>query len=513
MGSMPGWGDIMTTSIVRDAVQQAEGAARFAGHQAQFWVQEEGGAGCEYQHFWICDGAVRVGLVVRGMDCAELVNFDPLQPRTGIEFPSRYHAPTQPGDRVTLAKWQHSFSTTSDDNELSFETTPTAVSALFKERWNDGTSASQRVTWRVDDDFGYVMNVQSHLASPRDEVWEYCNYLPRGATDDRPGYARYNRVMWQHPDGRLLHRSLNNVGARALGALDTNDRRRIANGGFIGFCGEPDHNPTIELLNSNPGSTAMTCPNMLDEHLKWLPAEVEARAAGADGLFRYSAAFNLLSLPGRAAAALLCRAAPLDMVLDRADQALENQHAFCINEYPYRRGAAKSLDYFYMQRGEVTDFSKRLDAAAPLRGQVFVYPEDDADAPVAIVTSCAHVEGRSLRLHTRPGAAGTAPEPLVAGPDRGNCFHVTPGRRHRFSAWVKTDLHEDATLTLCATEFLYSRANITAVHRSTPLCGQSDWRQLAVEFVPGTQGHVVELTIALHGTGTAWSDEWLFAEL
>jgi hypothetical protein len=401
-------------------------SGHFANYRPRFTITE-----FTPGSWWVMDGDVQVGLLVRGVDFAELVNFDPHDPRRGLVFPRYYHAPTQPGDRVTLAKWVNAQATTSDTNTLAWEVSPEQVAAVFTETRRNGRTAFTRLTWRVDPDFGYVLHGQVELRSPEDERHEFCNFLPRGATDNRPEFARYPFILWEHPDGPVVRWNQNNISARALGALDVHDRRRIKTGGFLGFFGEPDRNSAIEILACSPGVAAGTCPAMLDEHLVWVPREVEPAARDEDGLYRCTAEYRLLSVPPAVGDRLTRRATPLDLVCDRLDLALDAAHAWCATEFPRRPGTPKTFDFPPFVPGQVTDFETRLDPAATFRGNVFPYLTD-SDEPVSIVSDVSHSGRYSLRVRVNG-------ERRQAGP-YGVGLHVTEGQPYRLSAWVKTDL-------------------------------------------------------------------------
>lgn len=83
--------------------------------------------------------------------------------------------------------------------------------------------------------------------------------------------------------------------------MDNHDRRRIQTGGFPGFFGEPDRNPVVEIVDASPAVTAQTCPNMLDEHMQWLPTPAGQPNPAEDGRF--------LSRPRPAWARVFCIAA------------------------------------------------------------------------------------------------------------------------------------------------------------------------------------------------------------
>ncbi|HEY3418903.1 MAG TPA: hypothetical protein VGM23_18670, partial [Armatimonadota bacterium] len=156
------------SSFLTSALAQAGLSGRFADYQPHFRLDE-----FQPGYWWIRDGDVKVGLVVRSCDFAELVNYDPFHPRTDLEFPRYYHAPTMPGDRITIAKWVNAQSTTSDENTLEFTVDATQVTALFSERWANGRTATTRLVWKVDADFGYVLEGASTMRSPEAESHEY----------------------------------------------------------------------------------------------------------------------------------------------------------------------------------------------------------------------------------------------------------------------------------------------------------------------------------------------------
>lgn len=494
-----------TRSTLRHALQTAGFANRFHDHIPHWRIEE-----FQPGHWWIYDGDLRVGLALRdGQDVAELLNTDPLRPETAISFPALYHAPTMLGDRVTMAMWLNGPGTKSDFNELSFATNADGVTAFFRENWNDGRRASKKLCWRLDADFGYVLSVEAKMSVPYleqhapNKLPEHCNFLPRGATDDRPESARYPYVLWQHPLGKIVRWNQNNVGARALGALGVHDRRLLKDSGFIGFFGESDRDIALEILQSSPVSTALTCPQMLDERVMWAPPEVEAPPQNESGDYCYQAAYNLVAVPPPVSADLTAQAELLDGVLDRTDAVLEARHHWCAAEYPQVAGAPKNLRLCTLAAGTVADFETRLDAAAGFRGLVFPYP-DDADAPISVVSDGAHSGMHSLRLQPDGQALRAAP--------MGACLHVTAGQRYRLSAWLKTELTSGAA-QLSAIEFQFSLAHITATHRSTPVRGQADWQKVAVEFTPGENAHVVDAGIEADGRGRVWADDILLEKI
>jgi len=486
----------MSRSTLREALREAGLSGRFEGYSPCFRVEEfrEGA-------WWVLDGEVKVGLIVRSCDFAELVNFDPHNPIMDIEFPAIYHAPTMPGDRVTMAKWVNAQHTTSDKNELTFSADGETARATFTEQWSNGRTASKRLTWLVDPDFGYVLHCEDEMHSPQPESHEYCNFLPKGTTDDRPEFARYPYVLWEHPSGRIVRWNQNNVSACSPGALDMRDKRRIKTGGFIGYFGEDDRNPAIELLDSVPGSTAATCPNMLDEHVQWVPVDLATYERDSSGKYVSRAAYNLVSVPPEAGELLAERAEMLDLALEELKPNLEPWSEQ--SGYPHDPQSPRPLAFCPLVTGKVTDFESKIDPAATFRGVVFPYL-DDVDHPVSVVSDCGRSGTHSLRIKV-------SGKPVRATVTAGS-LHVTEGCRYRLSAWIKCALDEGEAV-LKAAQYLFTPSNVTALHVSEPVGGRMDWREVSLEFVPGEKAHVVGVSVEVTGQGTVWVDDILLTRL
>ena len=486
---------ISTPSELGVLLRQLKLEGRFAGYRPSFRVEE-----FNQGRWWVLDRDVKVGLITRPEDFVELVNFDPLNPLRGTAFPEFYHAPTAPGDRITMAKWICAQETTSSANSLRFESDESGVTAIFEESWPNGRIAWTRLRFAVDPDWGYMIDVSAEMHSPCAEAAEFCNFLPEHVVDDRPEFLRYPFVLWKHPDGGIRRWNQNNIGARALGVMDIHDRRCIKTGGFIGFFGEKDRNPVIEIVDASPGTTAGTCPNMLDEHIQWLPVQPDQFARDAGERYISSARYHLFSAPGAVSVALATQAAMVDMVLDRIDMHLEREHAWCVGEYPRRPNEPKHLRYYALQMGKVCNFESKLDPSVSVRASVFACL-DDANLPVSVVSDVGRSGTHSLRLRPSMGIATMSPS--------GTTIHLTAGRRYRLSAWVRTSLQSgDARLRV--KEFLFSLKNCTARYESDPAAGVSDaWRQLSIEFTASPKAHGVQVILEANGVGDVWFDDVL----
>jgi hypothetical protein len=477
----------------------AEQRVRFSEHKPAFAVRQfaEG-------RWWIVDGETQVGLLTRPEDFVELVNWNPLDPRRKVAFPEIYHAPTAPGDRITMAKWIGAQSTTSQRSSLRFEGGGADITAVFEEEWDNGRTATTILRFAVDPDWGYMIEVDAEMRSPFPEPAEFCNLLPEHVVDDRPEFLRYPYVLWQHPDGGVRRWNQNNIGARALGAMDIRERRRIQTGGFLGCFGEQDRNPVVEIVDASPAVTAQTCPNMLDEHIQWLPTPAGQLERTEDDRFLSRVRYRLFSVPGAVSEALSARAEMVDMILERIDMELEREYVWCAREHPRWPGEPKHLRYCALQMGKVCDFESKLDPAAAARASVFCYL-DDGNLPVSVVSDMGRSGTHSLRLRPAGGTASASPA--------GTTIHLTAGQRYRLSAWVKTALYAGSA-TIRAEEFLFSPANPLARHETTVLHGVADeWRQLVLEFTAHPRAHGVSIVLEANGIGEACFDDILIEKL
>ena len=476
-------------SILRQTMAELNLTGRYAGYKPSFRAEE-----FQPGVWWVLDGETRAGSVHRESGMLELVNFDPSAPRA-VEFPELYHAPTAPGDRITLANWvEWKQKTTSERNELTFSGGGETLTVTFEEWFADGMHAAKVCTFAVDPDLGYVVQVESHVQSPVSHQVEFANFLPERVVDDR--LQRWPFVLWQHPDGRILRWNQNNAGAGTYGHLDHHGRRQIDPEGFLGYFGEADRCPVAEFHGANMPVSATTCANMLDEHLHWVVGRDFQPPQDEAGLYTYDVAFTLGSLPGEAGEKLAEQAAINDLILERYPSEMAGR-------YPWTRretGPVRPLDYAVFRQGCLCDFTERLDPRASDRNQCFIYPEDDETAPVSLMATGGRVTGPCLKLQ----ASGAK---VTAGPEHGCSLHVTEGATYEVTAWLKTDLVE-GTARLRVWGWCFTPRNLNKEYLSAPVSGRSEWTKVAVELTPeGPMTHCLSLEIVAEGRGTVWVDE------
>ncbi len=460
-------------SILREYLAREHLQGRFAAYKPNFHVEEFAPG-----KWWILDGTTHVGLVVRDVDFAELDNFNPCHPLPNAPFPRLYHAPTQLGDRLTMAE---TFLPKPTRASYKFEGMPARATLRIVLHFADGRFRRKTLTWEVDPDFGYILHCVDEFRSREPGNFEFCNFLPKGTTDDRLEFKRYSYILWQHPGGQILRWNQSNIGATLPGNKDMTGQRLIRTGGFIGYFGEKDRSPALEILKSTPGTTSTTCPNMLDEHIMWRPGDPARCERDEAGRYVSRAIYNLVSLPPEVSIWLAQKARLIDLYM----------------------GHPPTLSYWGFTQGVPTDFETKLDPAGSFRGVAFAYPEDDPRAPISVVSDCAHSGTHSLRMRANG-------RPVKFLTDFGT-VHVTEGRHYRLYAWVKTDLTSGQAV-LRADECLFTFNNITAVHTGQPITGLTGWHEVSLDFTPGKKAHAVILYVLVTGHGTVWVDDFLLKE-
>lgn len=508
-------------SILRQAFGEVNMAGRYAEYVPNFRAEEFAPG-----NYWILDGDTRVAAVLGEFHTLELVNWDPAAPRA-VEFPENYHAPTAPGDRITLANWvEWKQETTSERNELTLGEGGATLTVRFEEWFAEeggsgdtkpdsangaesgmasprgGMHAEKVCTFAVDPDYGYVVLVESHVKSPVSHQVEFANFLPEGVVSDR--LKRWPFVLWQHPDGRILRWNQNNAGADTYGLRDHYGLRQIDPEGFLGYFGEEDRCPVAEFRGSNHPVSAATCANMLDEHLHWVVGKQIQPPQDEAGLYTYDVAFTLASLPGAVGAKIAEQAEPLDLMLNGFPPEMAGV-------YPWTRRPEDSdwpnkdqwpANYVVFRQGDLCDFTERVNPLIPDRALCFSCPENDESAPVSIVSEGGRTTGPCLRLQPRGGK-------VACGPDNGTSLHVGEGMTYQVTAWVKTDLHPGSA-RLRVWEWCYTPRQLTHEYWSDPVEGQSEWTKLSVEFTTaGVMTHCVSMQIVAEGEGVVRADEMM----
>ena len=157
--------------------------------------------------------------------------------------------------------------------------------------------------------------------------------------------------------------------------------------------------------------------------------------------------------------------------------------------------------------GKINGFEERADLKAGNVKRIYL----DVGSGLEWDTSEAHSGMRSVRFDsTRPGGISR----MVTGPE----LMVTPGKRVKLSAWVKTEnvVGEGFHIESGFRRWLPNESgDLGEMVRSPELAGSNGWTKLEVPM-PVTPEHAEflkgRITFVLKGTGKAWVDDLEFSE-
>jgi len=237
-------------------------------------------------------------------------------------------------------------------------------------------------------------------------------------------------------------------------------------GGFVGFVAEPDMNPALEIIRSEPGTTFITCSVWYDQHVIALPPEKK----GEDGLYHITAAYRFMSLPLPAAKEL-------------------EDAARTMLPAPGDRGKGP----MGFRQGVVNDFEALVPAGTLYNGCIWGHS-------AKYDGTTGHSGTHSIRL-----SGGEFAGPVHGGPE----LHVEEGKQYRLSAWVRTRGVTGAGAYLR----VRSRQESAGGIRSKSLAGDTDWTLLEIEFMPAPGDQFVVPWLVVEGTGTGWFDDIQLREL
>lgn len=445
---------------------------------------------------WLFDGDRAVALLCRSQETFELRCAGPQAPCAPAVLPKHYHTVTQVGTRI-IYNWRLKGKGCGQRLTTDLVTRVTAGTAEIDshQQWSDGTRARTVLRVGYDAAWGaYVADVEATLQARRVTcALEFCNILPAGIGDSRPGRGRYPFTFWQHPDG-LRKLWQNPLWFCAAGAQDIAGEKRLADGGFLGFGPDAALNPVVEIVASDPACGAATCDGLQDEHLMALPAE--GRHAMATGWTQLAAQYRFFSLPQHLAEALVTQAA---LMKPGAMMAWKFQYP-AIPELPADLTAVELPGSpFY----GAADWSRPVPWDAPFNGRLWTASPDPRAAIHYDRTSGRNAPG-SIRLR----AAG---EELAFSAGSGHTLHTDAGVRYRFSAWLRTRGQARGWIT--ASDMLFRLADGRHYDSAQvgPDCG---WTYVEAEFVArGDDAPFADLSLHAAGTGDVWFADTAFEPL
>lgn len=427
-------------------------------HKPEFRLVGVRGRKPRREYFWIMDGRQKIGLLNLWIGEIEMFRFfPPAGERVDYRMPAVHHWATLQGPRITIVPQ----GTWTNGGEIAcLQQGGETLRLRYRETSGDRKEMTQYFALRFDPVLGYIWDCRFRMRTERPERFEYTNLLTGGLSESRERHKRYQKCVWVRRDGTLCFMYQNPLSMmQSFGPewTDTPD-----DGGFVGWVAERDMNPFLEIVESAPRATFLTCSQWYDQHvLNRSPAR-----KGEDGLYHVSAAYRMLSLP-----------LPVAKELEDAARTM--------------LPATGNLVARGFRQDVLNDFEAPIPAGALYNGSMWGHWAQ-------LETGSGHSGSHSLRVggprEVQPVHGGTA-------------VCVETGKRYRLSAWVRTRGVTGAGAYLRMNEVFWNWEDIRASHRSRALTGDNDWTRLELEFTPmdgdpfGVPGLIVE------GGGAAWFDD------
>ncbi len=441
---------------------------------------------------WIFDGDRAVAMISADQETFELRCHGPEGKCPPAVLPQHYHIPTQAGVRI-IFPWRLRGKDCGTRIASEITTGVEADAAVLRstQEFNDGTRSRTEIRLRFDAGWGaYVAEVDAVLDARRviTEL-EFCNVLPAGIGDSRPGRERHPFTFWAHPDG-LRKMGKNPLWFCSVGAQDTAGVKRIAEGGFVGFGPDALQNPVVEIVHSNTGCGATTCDNLQDEHLMaLLPSGLQTTS----GWFHLEARYRLFSIPPALAEAIAARA---EEMTPGAMLAWKFQYP-PLPELPADlNGVQLPGSPFYGK----SDWSTPVPWDRPYNGRLWT-ASPDPRAAIHYDRAVGRTTPGSIRFRVHGNT-------LAFAPGSGHTLHTDPGVVYRGSVWIKT--RGDATGWLELPEVLH-RMGDRPVHGSAKVGPNSDWHRVEVTYTArGDDAPFVDTVLRAEGSGEVWFTELAF---
>jgi len=358
----------------------------------------------------------------------------------------------------------------------------------------------------------YTATVAFDLSVNERPGGEFADAYTYGLGDARPEVSRYDRLLWTAPDGSLnLHwlgfpcgqpmpkppitpqETFYEHHGGCVGPFFTVKPPAIImpKGGLMAFADEPQGNPAVMVEDASPPVRIDVCYTWFDVHFVWHePLRVKERtfAAELDGPpFRYRARLRAWWLNPADARRMLASARQLPLDQTWFDRFI-----------PIRMNAEN-------------DFEWRIDAAArePAIKQIYLWmnPDGGVSYDSSVARSGKHSVLFDGDKNPNIDYRSTGPELLV-----------TPGKRVKLGAWVKTENLTGEGFRLESSFFLSktpAERGLSGPFTSRTLTGTNDWTWLEVPM-PVTPHDALwlprRISFILKGSGKAWVDDLVFAE-
>jgi hypothetical protein len=380
---------------------------------------------------------------------------------------------------------------------------------------SDPTQLTIRLYWKKSaEEFGtqvirvaydadmarYVVHVEDDLQLSQPGGGEYCNFYANGLGDFRPGVGRYDRLLYQDGDDSdklkahylSVHVPKPGPGLILLPAAN----------GLIGYADEKDGNPVVIVEESTPRTTVGICLCWFDSHLRWdepanktrvrrgSPDPAETPAVSGQP-YRYHAKLKAYWNSPAETRTLLAKAQTVPLA-------------------PFADHFANSLP---IDMNVVNDFEHTTDFLSGNVKHIYFSLKPLRPSGGISYEKTVGRSGHSSILFVSKTDKGI--QQGLTGPE----LMVTPGRQVKISAWVKT---ADVTGEGFYLESGFQRwtpagdEQLTPLYQSEKLTGTNDWTLLEIPLhVTPPQSQFLgkgRITFHLSGKGTAWVDDFIFAE-
>ncbi|MBI2193967.1 MAG: hypothetical protein HYU36_18475 [Planctomycetes bacterium] len=443
---------------------------------------------------WLFDGRRPVGLLDAKEFNFELMPGDPSTPPVEPVIPRYYHICTYQGLRVILPWRLRAWPAARTRAEMTWSTDASGATVELREEWVDGSHGTHLGRLIFDPAWGtYVMDMEAVLKARRVLCpQEFCNLLPAGIGDTRPGRAKLQKLLWLDADGVVRFMGKNPLWFNSVGAQDISGRRRILEGGFMGWGVEPDMNPVIEILESDPPAGGATCDNLMDEHLMILTPD--GRHCH-DGWFHLRVRFRLFSIPQPLAEAISREAKELEF-----GPMLAWKYQYAPSRGPIGSDLTRA-ELPGILPGVSGDFSVPVPWDRPFFGQIWT-ASSHPDADLYYDPEIGHRGRRSIRVTADGGEKRFCP-------GSGPTFHTEAGRSYLLRAHIRT--RGDVRAWVEANEVLFNSWKSIESHPTVKIGPDSDWTPVEASYVArGDEAPFVSIFLVAEGRGMAWFDDLSF---
>jgi hypothetical protein len=483
-------------------VTTSQSSATSAAYTPQFSIVKT-----EFDHYWIQEHGRRIALFGTSELGTSDYQIGLFRQSPGQELDEKQIKDAEILDFVSLpglrlnTTWISAPAMRGVPSEMKLDSSgPTQVTIRLAWRKSAEEFGDQVLRVAYDQDLArYVIHVEDNLQVSQPGGGEYCNFYANGLGDFRPGVGRYDRLLYQDADDgdKLKAHYLSCQASKPVRGLI----RLPAANALVGYANEKDGNPVVIVEESAPRTTLGICACWFDAHLTW-DESFTVRGRGKERTknfvtavpgppYRYHARLKAYWNSPTETSALLAKAQTVSLApfADRFQNVL-----------PIDMNVVNDFEH-------TTDFlsGKVKHIYFPLRP---VRPSGGIDYDTTIGRS-GH---RSIRFVSK---TDKGIQQGLSGPE----LMVTPGRQVKISAWVKT-----ASVTgegFCL-ESGFQRwtpggdEQFGPLYRSAKLTGANDWTLLEIPL-PVTPANAEflgkgRITFRLSGQGTAWVDDFVFAE-